>query len=239
VKLKEEGVELPLLGFAIRLKRIREENGINEDQIESIIQEFAKHRLRYNIPIDKVIQIGREALYLEEKFGIPIEKIPELIIQAKERIDRLENQTLEVLRKKQQAQEELDKIRQAHDAIIAELEKYGKEVPLINRVRELEIELDEEKKLNEYYETHSIGLEKELNDAELAVMRSESDRTEIDARCEDYARRLSLCLDKLEKLEKKNVALRQCLQIFFISIILLTMELSLITEYKRSQRYLS
>jgi hypothetical protein len=37
VKLKEDGVELPLLGFAIRLQRIMEENGINEDQIRLLM----------------------------------------------------------------------------------------------------------------------------------------------------------------------------------------------------------
>ena len=78
VKLKEEALELPLLGFAIRLKRIMEENDINEDQIEPIIQDFAAYCLRHSISFDKLIQSGREALYLEEKYGIPVEKIREL-----------------------------------------------------------------------------------------------------------------------------------------------------------------
>ena len=34
LKLKEEGLGLPLLGFTIRLKKIMEENDIKEDQIE-------------------------------------------------------------------------------------------------------------------------------------------------------------------------------------------------------------
>jgi hypothetical protein len=141
LKLKEEGIELPLLGFAIRLNRIMEENDINEDQIEPIVQEFANYRLRHNISIDKVIQIGREALYLEEKYDIPVEKIPELITQAKERIDRLEDQTQEILRKKQQAQEGCDAIRQERDIIVAELEKYRKEIPSIKSIKELETKL--------------------------------------------------------------------------------------------------
>ena len=106
---------MPLVGFAIRVKRIVEENDINEDQIESIIQDIAAYCLRHSIPFDTVIKSGREALYLEEKYDPP-----ELIIQAKERIDRLEDQTQEILRKKQQAREELD-------TIVAELEKYEKE----------------------------------------------------------------------------------------------------------------
>jgi hypothetical protein len=73
VKLNEEGLGLPLVGFAIRLKKIMEENGINEDQIEPIIQDFAAYCLRHNVSYDTVIQSGREALYLEEKFGIPVE----------------------------------------------------------------------------------------------------------------------------------------------------------------------
>jgi chromosome segregation ATPase len=179
LKLKEEGLELPLVGFAIRVKRIVEENDINEDQIESIIQDIAAYCLRHSIPFDTVIKSGREALYLEEKYDIPVEKIPELIIQAKERIDRLEHQTQEILRKKQQAQEECDAIRQEHDIIVAELEKYGKEIPLIKRIKELEMELDEEKKLNEHYETRIIGLEKELNNARLEAAKFEGDGIEI------------------------------------------------------------
>jgi hypothetical protein len=70
-------------------------------------------------------------------------------------------------------------------------------------------------------------------------MRLEGDRIEADARCRTYERQLARILDKMDKLEKKNVALRQCLQIFLILIVSLAMELSLITIYKGSQWYLS
>ena len=195
---------------------------------------------------DAIIQSGRGALYLEEKYDIPVERIPESIIQAKERIDKLEDETQEILRQKQQAREdrdmilqELDEMRQQRDAIVAELEKYGKEIPPIMRIRELEMKLDEVKKLNENYKTHIIRLEKKLNNEELKAVRLEGERNQADAECESYRRQLSRILDKSDKLEKKNSALRQCLQIFFILIVSLILELSLITEYKRSQQYLS
>jgi hypothetical protein len=235
LKLKEEGLELPELGFAIRLARIMEDNGINEDQIESTIQDFATYRLRHNVSYDAIIKSGHEALYLEEKFGIAVEKIPEIITQRKGTIDRLEAQRLEILRQKQHELEELDAIRQERDAIVAELEKYRQEIPSIKRIQEL----DETKKLNEYYETRIIELEKKLRIVGLEAMRSEGERIEADGRCESYMRQLSRILDKLDKLEKKNVALRQCLQILFILIISFTIELCLINEYKRSQQYLS
>ena len=104
-KLKEEGLALPSLGFAIRLRRIMEENEIKEDQIEPIIQEFAVCRLRQNISYDTLIQIGREALYLEQKFGVPIEKIPEYIVHGKQTIDRIEDHRQETLRANASLQE--------------------------------------------------------------------------------------------------------------------------------------
>ena len=237
LKSKEEGLELPELGFAIRLKRIMEENGINEDQIESIIQDFATYCLRHDVSYDTVIKSGREALYLEEKYRVPIEKIPEYIIKAKKTLDNLEADRQEILRQKQQAREDrdvilqqLDEMRQQRDAIVAELEKYGKEIPSIVRIRELE-------NLNEYYEKGIKALTKKLDIASQQVLRLEADIIELDARWKDAVSRLLLCRAKEDELRNKNLALRQCLQVLFILIISLTMELSLITKYKRRSYY--
>jgi hypothetical protein len=244
LKSKEEGLELPELGFAIRLKRIMEENGINEDQIESIIQDFATYCLRHDVSYDTVIKSGREALYLEEKYRVPIEKIPEYIIKAKKTLDNLEDERQEILRQKQQAREDRDimlqqrdEMRQQRDAIVAELEKHGKEIPLIVRIRELVTTLDEANKQNEYYEKGIKALTKKLDIASRQELRLEADIIELDARWKDAASRLLLCRAKEDELRNKNLALRQCLQVLFILIISLTMELSLITKYKRRSYY--
>src|ERR687897_986455 len=183
VRLKEEGIGLPLLAFAIKLKKIMEENDINEDQLEPIIQDFATYCLRYKIPYDTFIKIGHEALYLEQKYGVPIEKIPEYITQGKETIDSLEDQRQEILRQKQQEREELDAKRQELDTIAHEFEKYRKEIPSIQRIMELENELAEEKEMNGGHEIIERGLRKELYDARCEAIRSRRDVVEIDARC--------------------------------------------------------
>jgi hypothetical protein len=237
LKSKEKGLELPGLGFAIRLKRIMEENGINEDQIESIIQDFATYCLRHDVSYDTVIKSGREALYLEEKYRVPIEKIPEYIIKAKKTLDNLEDERQEILRQKQQAREDRDIMLQQRDAIVAELEKHGKEIPSIVRIRELVTTLDEANKQDEYYEKGIKALTKKLDIASRQELRLEADIIELDARWKDAASRLLLCRAKEDELRNKNLALRQCLQVLFILIISLTMELSLITEYKRRSYY--
>jgi hypothetical protein len=77
------------------------------------------------------------------------------------------------------------------------------------RIKELEMELDEAKKLNKNYETHIIGLEKNLSNARLEAMRLDGDRRDADARCEFYMRKLSLILDKVEEREESDGQLNQ------------------------------
>jgi hypothetical protein len=202
VRLKEKEIGLPLLAFAIRLKRIMEDNDINEDQIEPIIQDFATYSLRYKIPYDTIIKIGREALYLEQKFGLPIERIPEYIIQGKRTIDRLEDQRLEILRQTQHAREDCDVARQKCDAFVAELEKYEKEIPSIQRIKELENKLAEATETNKQGEINNRMLTKELNDARLEATRLEGEAIDTEARLKDKAWRLSMCQNELDKLRK-------------------------------------
>ena len=149
IKLEVEGLDSSSLAFAIRLKSIMEENGINEDQIEPIIQDFATYRLRHKISYDVIIKSGREALYLEQTYGIPIEKLPEYITQGKKTIKRLEDQRQELLGESQFARIDRDAKRQERDIIAAEIRKYIMEIPSIRRIKELENELIEEKKMNE------------------------------------------------------------------------------------------
>jgi hypothetical protein len=204
VRSKAEGIGLPLLAFATRLKRIMVENDINEDQIEPIIQDFATYCLRYKIPYDTIIKIGREALYLEQKYAVPIEKIPEYITQGKETIDSLEDQRQGILRQKQQAREELDSMQQEHNRIAHEFEKYRKEIPSIQRIIELESELAEAKKMNELHILREREPTKERDSAGLEAMRLKSDVIELDAKRKELTRQLSLCIKELEKLGKKS-----------------------------------
>jgi chromosome segregation ATPase len=146
LRLKEEELELSPVGFAIRLERIMEENDIKEDQIESIIQDIATCCLKHKIPYDTLIHAGREALFLEQKYSVPIEKIPEYITQGKEIIDRLEDQRQEILVKKELAREE-------RDTIVDELEKYGKDIPLIKRIMGTENKLCEARRSETTWKT--------------------------------------------------------------------------------------
>ena len=81
--MREEGLEPAHLGFAIRLKKIIEENDIREDQLKSLILDFNTYCFSHNLTFDKVFESGYESLNSAYKFGIKVEKIPEYINQGR------------------------------------------------------------------------------------------------------------------------------------------------------------
>jgi hypothetical protein len=182
-KLKEEGLEPAHLGFAIRLKKIMEDDDIREDQLESLILDFNTYCLRHNLTFDKVFESGYEALDLAYKFGIPAEKIPEFIIQGKKTIEELKGQRQELIEKKQVIQEE-------YDTILAVLEKYGKERPLIEHIKALERELDETKESKKHCEARCRKLVGE-------VLNPDTQRGQ-------HLHELSLCQNELEEMRGRN-----------------------------------
>jgi hypothetical protein len=202
VKLKVEGLDLSSLAFATRTNSIMEENGINEDQLEQIIQEFATYRLRHELTYDIIIKCGREALYLENKYNVPIEKIPEYITQGKKTIDRLEDERRELIGQVQLAKIDRDAKHQELSVMAAKIEKYKTEVPLIQRIIELENKLEEAERWNKLHEISERSLTKERNSAGLDAMRLERDIIELDASWKEDRRKLYKCQNELAKLSK-------------------------------------
>jgi hypothetical protein len=182
-KLKEEGLEPAHLGFAIRLEKIMEDNGIREDQLESLVLDISTYCLRHNLTFDKVFESGYKALDLAYKFGIPAEKIPEFIIQGKKTIEELEEQRQELIEKKQILQE-------GYDTILAVLEKYGKEIPLIEHIQALERELDETKESKKLCEARCRKLVGE-------VLNLDTQRGQL-------LHELSLRQNELEEMRERN-----------------------------------
>ena len=182
-KLKEDGLEPAHLGFAIRLKKIMEENDIREDQLESLVLDFNTYCLKHKLTFDKVFESGYEALNLAYKFGISVEKIPEFIIQGKKTIEELEGQRQELIGKKQEIQEK-------YSTILDLLEKYGKEKPLIDHIKALERELDEIKKSKESYEARCRKLEEEV--------------LTLDTQRGEYLHEWSLCQEERERDKRKK-----------------------------------
>lgn len=182
IVVKEEGLELAQLGFAVRLKRIMEENVINESQIEPIIIDFATYCFKHNLAFDKLIDGGYKALDLADKLGILVEKIPEYIVQATKRTQTLDAQRHDKIRDKERIQDE-------YDTIVAEREKYGNEKQLIERNKKLERELNK-------CEARCRRFEEQLDNERRSGIA-------VDERRAEFAHMNSVCQEELEKLRNQ------------------------------------
>lgn len=141
LELKEAGLEPFVLGFAIRIKKVMEENDINEDQIEPINSDFASYCYKHNLSFEELIQSGYKALLLEEEFRVSIEKIPEYISKSKQILDNLENQI-----KTQQSK--LHGVWTTYETLNGKLEKIKNEYSAIEPSQKLRLELEEIKQIN-------------------------------------------------------------------------------------------
>jgi DNA repair exonuclease SbcCD ATPase subunit len=190
VILKENGLEPVALGFAIRLLRIMEDNGINENQVEPIISDFATYCFKHQISFGTLIQSGYQALSLEEELGVPVKMLPDHITRAKETLDDLLDRSQKQLRMLRDAQSE-------HETINSRIDEHKVNHPSIAHNMELEKELDETKeKCKDYKQI--------IKEAEQDIMRLEAANVDKDIQLKAALHQLSACKEKLDKLKKEE-----------------------------------
>lgn len=191
VILNENGLEPVIVGFAVRLLKIMENNGIDLNQVEPIISEFAIYCFKHQISFNTLIQSGYEALALERELGVPVKMLPEHITQAMITRDDLLDQSQTQLRMLRDAQSE-------YEIIKSKLEEFKKEYPLV----ESSIELKERCK---QYEQIINGLERKLSEADQYNMRLEGANVDKDSKLKTAMHQLSVCQERLDKQKKEEV----------------------------------
>jgi hypothetical protein len=155
--LNESGLEPFIVGFAVRLVKIMEDNGIDVNQVEPIISDFATYCFKHQISFDTLIQSGYEALSLEKELGVPVKMLTERITRAKKILDNL-------LRESHSQFALLRDAKTEYERVITETEEYKKDYPLVGRTIEFKTGLNEEEKCEQY--EHIIkGLKKDLSEA--------------------------------------------------------------------------
>jgi hypothetical protein len=190
VILKENGLEPVALGFAIRLLKIMEDNGINENQLEPIISDFATYCYKHEKSFEKLIQCGYQALSLEEELGVQVKTLPDHIIRAKETLNDLLDKSQKQLRMLRDAQSE-------YETINSKIEESKVKYPFIARDIELEKELDETREECKDYK-HI------LNEADQDIMRLKGANVEKEYQLKTALHQLSVYQERLDKQNKEE-----------------------------------
>jgi hypothetical protein len=190
IMLRQEGLELSRLGFAIRLNKIMEENEISEEQMGYIIEVLTTFCFRRGVHLDRFLDSAYEVMDFASKYNYRVEKIPEYIAQGKKTIEELEGQRQEIIREKLGEQE-------AINTITAEVERHGGEERLIRQMEALRREMDEKNRENEKREREKQRLNSQIHNTRHDVLTIEKAR-------EETARQLASCHEEIDKLKKKQ-----------------------------------
>ena len=134
--LKKEDLDLSLFASSIRLQKRLEQMDLNEDQIESLIETINIHCFKRGLSAEEFANIINKVVALSQILGIPVDQLPHYIRQGK-----LEMQ--KVKRKIEDAKVKELQVLQHYNVTMDDLEEYRRNKPLVDRIRQLEQEIDD------------------------------------------------------------------------------------------------
>lgn len=86
VIIKNEGMDLNFVSSSIRLKRELEVNGLNEEQIESLIEKIQVHCFKRGLDVGEFINRIFKISNISNNLDVPIDGLPEYVSQKKEEL---------------------------------------------------------------------------------------------------------------------------------------------------------
>jgi hypothetical protein len=151
VMLKREDVDVNTFASSIRLQRKLDEKELNEEQIESLIENVDVHCFRRGVKPEELINTINKISVLSDNLGIPIDEIPEYIRQEEERLKEIRQDITDLQIAKMQ-------VLQDHNVTINTLLEYERNKPLADNLTATKMELEKVKKERDSYKR---GVERE------------------------------------------------------------------------------
>ncbi len=136
--VKKYDLDLSILASSIRIKNKLDEMGLNEDQAESFIENINIYCFKHGLTAEKFLNIVNNVCSLSENLGMPVDQLPNYIMQQQLEVEQVKGETEDAKLKKFQAM-------QHYNVTMDDLEEYRRNKPLIDRIKQLENELEEGK----------------------------------------------------------------------------------------------
>ena len=140
--IKNDDLDLSVLANSIRLKKKLDDMGLNEDQIESLIENINIHCFKRGLTGEEFINTINKTVVLSQKLRMPVDELPNHIIQLELELEQVEREIEDVNMKK-------DIVLQKYDITMGDIEEFKRDKPLIDRIKQLEMELEREEKVKE------------------------------------------------------------------------------------------
>ena len=175
ILLKKEELDLDVFACSIRIKKKMDDMGLNEDQIEPLIEKINIHCFKRGLTVDEYFNNVDKVCALSENLGMPVDQLPNHIIQQELELEKVEKETEDAKLKQRQ-------VLQNYDVTMDILEEYKRDKPLIDHIKKLEKKLEEgeEEKNHLAEELASKDFEIENLESEIKILRSKPTSSEYE-----------------------------------------------------------
>jgi transcriptional regulator with XRE-family HTH domain len=129
--LKKHDLNLSVFASSIRIKNKLDGMGVNEDQIDSLIDNANTHCFKRGLTAEEYFNNVDKVCALSENLEMPLDELPSYIIQQQLELEKVEKETEDAKLKQRQ-------VLQNYDVTMDVLEEYRRNKPLIDRIKQLE-----------------------------------------------------------------------------------------------------
>jgi hypothetical protein len=126
--LKKYDLDLSVFASSIRLQKRLDEMGLNEDQIESLIENINIHCFKHGLTGEEFLNIVNKIVSLSQKLGIPVEQLPHYITQGKLELEKVKEKT-------EDAKVKLRQVLEHYNVTMDDLEEYRRNEPLVETIK--------------------------------------------------------------------------------------------------------
>ena len=134
--LKREGADVNTFASSIRLQRKLEQKGLNEEQVESFVENIDIHCFKHGLKPEQFIDILNKVCTISDNLGIPVHEMPEYTRQEEERLKEIKQDINDLQLAK-------IKVLQDHNVTINTLREYDGNKPLVDNLVATQKELEQ------------------------------------------------------------------------------------------------
>jgi hypothetical protein len=175
--IKSESMDLNFLASSIRIRKILEDNGLNEEQIESFIEKIEVHCFKRSLKVDEFINLISSISDISDNLDVTIDSLPEYVSQQKEILNEIVQKVVDLRIDKEDLLEEK---KLTTDILL----DYEKNRPVAEKLVVTQRELEkitrqrdtlEEEITTKGWEIHKLKYEQEVTTEQLAIVNKKLD----------------------------------------------------------------
>ena len=135
--LNKYGWNLSVFAPSVRIKNKLDEMDVSEDDIDSLIDNANTHCFKLGLTAEEFLNIVNKVCALSDNLEMPLDELPNYIIQQQLELQKVEKET-------EEAKTKLHQVLQHYDVTMDELQEFIRDKPLIDHIKKLEKKLEEE-----------------------------------------------------------------------------------------------